>query len=126
MSIIPRRLLITGSRSWTNWDIIYYALAAEWAAFGPDTILVSGHCPQGADSMCEHIWRSWSGLVETHPAQWSTYGKSAGFRRNTEMAALPGVYKCVAFQLDGSNGTAHCMGEARKLGVPVNLYELRS
>ena len=132
MDPYPRRLLITGSRFWTDWSIPHYALAAEWYTHGPTTILVSGNCPPrpngvpGADRICEVIWESWGGPVERHPANWKQYGKPAGYIRNAEMAALPGVYKCLAFSLNASGGTANCMEEARKRNIPISPFELWS
>ena len=134
----PKRLLITGSRMWSNWDVIFHALAAEWVSYPPGSItLVSGNCPPrrdnkntpGADYICEWYWENWGGPVERYPASWKVNGvvsKAAGFERNTFMTGLPGVYKCLAFQLDGSGGTQHCMDEARDRDVPVNIYRLES
>jgi hypothetical protein len=125
-----RRLLITGSRWWDNWIIPHYALAAEWMVTGGQAVLVSGNCPRrpdgtpGADYICEWLWESWGGTVERHPARWDLYGKPAGFRRNAEMAALPDVYKCLAFSLNNSGGTRNCMDEAKKRHIPVSLFEL--
>lgn len=64
--------------------------------------------------------------MERYPARWDLYGKPAGYRRNAEMAALPNVYKCLAFQLDGSSGTANCMEEAQKRHIPVSPFILSS
>jgi hypothetical protein len=123
------RILITGSRWWNDWAVPYYALAAEWHLTGGKAILVSGHCPPradgtpGADYICEQIWRGFGGMVEEYPADWSAFGKSAGFRRNCQMAALPGVYKCLAFNLNNSNGTRHCTEQARNNNIPVSPFE---
>jgi hypothetical protein len=62
--------------------------------------------------------------VKRCPARWDLYGKSAGFRRNAEMAALPDVYKCLAFSLNNSGGTRNCMDEAKKRHIPVSPFEL--
>jgi hypothetical protein len=58
------RVLVTGSRTWVDADVVRAALAPH-----------SGACPRGADAIAEGIWRSWG-----------RYGRSAGFRRNAEMA----------------------------------------
>lgn len=134
MITTPRRLLITGSRMWDQWDIIYHALAAEWVSFDVKPILVSGNCPPrrdenntpGADYICEWFWENWGGQVERYPAQWrqnGTVNRAAGFERNAYMAGLPDIYKCLAFQLNGSDGTANCMDCASRRCIPINLYE---
>jgi hypothetical protein len=121
---------------WVNWDIIYHALSAEWLSFPARSVtLVSGNCPPrrsgepGADYICETIWEGWGGPVERHPAEWRVNGVvnyAAGFERNAYMAALPDIYKCLAFQLDGSSGTENCMNCAKQRHIPISLYELRS
>lgn len=125
-----RRLLITGSRWWNNWAIPQFALSAEWLVTNGTAVLVSGNCPPrpdgtpGADYICEWLWESWGGAVERHPARWDLYGKPAGFRRNAEMAALPDIYKCLAFNLNNSGGTQNCMEEAQKRKIPVSPFKL--
>lgn len=124
-----KRLLITGSRMWDDWFIPYYALAAEWYLTKGLAVLVSGNCPPrmdgtpGADYICEQIWEGWGSTVERYPARWDLYGTAAGFRRNGEMVALEGIYKCLAFNIDNSNGTANCVEQARKHHIPVSPFE---
>jgi hypothetical protein len=123
------RLLITGSRMWTDWNIIGHALAAEWLATDGRAILVSGNCPPrpdgtpGADYICETIWGGWGGTVERYPANWKQHDNAAGHIRNGEMVLLLDVYKCLAFNLNRSRGTADCMNKARKNNIPVSLFE---
>ena len=72
--------------------------------------------------MCEVIWDAFGGRIERYPADWDLYGKRAGYVRNTFMAELPGIYKCLAFQLDGSDGTQHCMDECHARKIPVSPF----
>lgn len=60
-----RRVLITGSRDWDNFDLINTELAhAWWGLAGPDddVVLVSGHCKTGADPLAELSWTA-NGLI---------------------------------------------------------------
>jgi len=109
------RLLVTGSRAWTDENTIRRELTAR---FAPDVILVSGACPRGADAICERIWQEFGGRVERHPAEWRKYGRGAGFRRNSYMARL-GARECLAFIQDSSSGASHAADVAQTAGIPV-------
>lgn len=112
-----KRVLITGSRTWTDLAAIRTALAAVWH---PENILVTGACPSGADSQCEACWRAWGGQVERHPANWRRYGRSAGFHRNQEMITS-GADICLAFIRDRSPGASHTARLAESAGIPTNI-----
>jgi hypothetical protein len=137
-----RRVLVTGSRTWTDTTIIRDALADVWH---PDTVLVTGACPQGADLLAEQCWTHWGGRVERWPADWSGpcaadcppghrrprrrdgswYCPRAGHRRNQAMVdSRPDV--CLAFIRNASPGASHCAGAARRAGVPVRPYTATS
>lgn len=89
-----RRVLVTGSRRWTDAATIRTALVEQWG--DGDAVLVSGACPTGADRIAEMFWTRWGGHVERYPADWTRHGRSAGFRRNTELVTaghhLPGLH----------------------------------
>jgi ABC-type sugar transport system substrate-binding protein len=111
------RILVTGSRHWTDAQAVDHVLHRLWLA-APDAVLVSGACPTGADRIAEEAWESWGGTVERHPADWDRYGKPAGPRRNQEMVDL-GADICLAFPLPDSRGTVDCMAKAAAAGIPV-------
>ena len=116
-----RRVLVTGSRTWTDHQTIYAALDAEAAGAPDGIVLVHGGCPTGADEIAEQWSRtSWAVrlTVERHPADWTTHGDRAGPRRNTEMVAL-GADVCLAFIRNSSPGATHTAGEAERAGIPV-------
>lgn len=118
-----KRILITGSRTWTDWAFINRRLDQAWAALGgdPQTVLVSGNCPRGADAMAEE-WAELRGIqVERHPADWNKYGKRAGFMRNAEMVDL-GADICIAFIKDKSKGATMCASLAEKAGIDTRRY----
>jgi hypothetical protein len=115
----PRRVLITGSRTWTDTATLRAALADAWAAGA--RVLVSGACPTGADALAEQCWRRWGGQIERHPADWSRHGRAAGFRRNAAMVATrPDL--CLAFIHNNSRGASHTAGLAEHTGIPTRRY----
>ena len=114
------RVLITGSRNWTDRAVIRRALTEVWLA-DPATVLVTGGCRSGADALCEQCWTHWGGHLERHPAQWQRHGRSAGYRRNRDMVAL-GADQCVAFIRDHSPGASHTVALAHAAGIPVVVH----
>ena len=115
----PRRVLVTGSRTWTNTEAIRAALAAVW---GDGTaVLVSGACPRGADRLAEQLWTRWGGHVERHPADWDRHGRGAGYRRNTAMVER-GADLCLAFIHAGSPGASHTTALAEAAGIPTHHH----
>jgi hypothetical protein len=119
-----RRVLVTGSRDWTDSDRIYWAIhkyCDDHAGDEPFTI-VHGDCPTGADSMADGVVRLVTWLrVERHPADWTSYGKRAGYIRNKAMVDA-GADICLAFIRNNSRGATMCAGLAAKAGIPVVIY----
>lgn len=121
------RILVTGSRDWSDRTVIHGALikALEWSTIGTP-VLVHG-AARGADTLAAEVWE-WLGksvpgglAVDPHPAKWRLYGKAAGSMRNQHMVSL-GADICLTFALPQSVGTFDCAGRARKAGIRVVDY----
>jgi hypothetical protein len=130
------RILITGSRTWTDTATIRAALAEVWT---PGNVLVSG-AARGADALCAACWRHWGGDVEEYPADWRgpcaascppghrrtrtggwSYCPNAGHVRNLAMIQT-GPDLCLAFIRDRSRGATHCAGWAELAGIPTRIF----
>lgn len=122
MTATAKRVLITGSRNWSNHFLIHNVLTTfHWMlSLEHPVVLVSGACPTGADESCERVADYLGWQVERHPADWSL-GKQAGFKRNAEMVAL-GADICLAFILDGSKGATMTADLAEKDGIYTQRY----
>jgi hypothetical protein len=134
------RVLITGSRTWTNRAVIERELNQLLAEHGTLTV-VHGACPSGADNIAQgwaldqrHASSFGAVTPEPRPADWKTHGRRAGRLRNAEMVGL-GANLCLVFVLactkascDGraphdTHGTGHCAALARRAGIEVRRIE---
>lgn len=113
------RLLITGSREWEDVDWIHRVL--EEYVGSCDPVLVSGHCPSGADVICENFAYNMGWDVELHPADWDRYGKRAGYVRNYEMVR-EGADVCLAFIRNRSKGASHTARFAQEARIETRIF----
>lgn len=115
------RILITGSRDWTDRALIRSVLLR--LTHLPDPVLVHGGA-RGADTIAAQEFVELfgeRGRVEVHEADWFKYGQAAGPMRNAAMVKA-GLDICLAFPLGESRGTRGCMALAEKAGIPVLNY----
>jgi len=120
--MIIGRLLVTGSRDWSNEATIYAALDS-FAEHGRPT-LVHGAC-RGADTIAADYWTSLGLTTEPHPANWTRYGRRrAGVIRNQQMVQL-GADWCLAFILNESAGASNCVKLCKAAGIPTTIYRER-
>jgi len=123
------RLLVCGSRTWTNYrllrqvveDIVCNEFEAE------PFVLIEGDA-RGADRMAAHLARRYGWDLEVYPAHWRTEGRTAGIRRNLRMLHQARPDLVLAFvdkPLPTSRGTAHMVAIARAAGLPVRVIERR-
>lgn len=122
------RLLITGSRDWSDKQMIRDALRGAVSGIrSRDVTLVHGDCPTGADRIADETGRLWGFDIEPHPADWSR-GRKAGPERNAHMVSL-GADLCLAFIGDctsprctrsgahPSHGATGCADLAEAVGI---------
>ncbi|CAM4332213.1 DUF2493 domain-containing protein [Nocardia ninae] len=116
------RILFTGSRRWTDYDLLKRVLVSVWTQLGcpPDLELVHGGA-RGADRMAAAIWSGLGLPVRTVPADWDRYGKPAGVIRNQQMVDLGGYVHAVAALLPGSRGTHDCVRRIERAAIPLTI-----
>lgn len=83
------------------------------------THVISGGA-RGVDSLGNQYAVDNSLRLTIKPAEWETYGKSAGYRRNVEMADIADAL--IVLIKDGSKGSTHMKEIATKKGLPI--YEV--
>lgn len=115
------RILITGSRSWDNIHYIRSAFISLADEYGDDITLVSGACPTGADRLGEKVAAELGWNVELYPADWNTYGKRAGFVRNSQMVDTePDLI--IGFVRNGSKGASMTVNLGKKKEILTTVH----
>lgn len=116
---IDMRVIIAGSRDIVDFEIVKKAV--DNSGFNIN-VVISG-CARGVDTLGEQ-WANENYIqILKFPADWKTFGKRAGYRRNEQMAehadALIAVWDGV------SKGTKHMIDIARnkKLNVYVHMVQ---
>lgn len=86
--------------------------------------IVSGTA-RGTDKLGEQYARIAHHEVSRFPAAWDIYGKSAGYRRNAEMAKFASedgnIGVLIAFWDGKSRGTKHMIDLAKRYGLDVHI-----
>lgn len=113
------KTIIAGSRDIVNMDHIMFAISVSGFHI---TEVVSGTA-RGVDRLGEEWAKANSVPVKSFPADWDRYGKSAGHRRNTEMALYADALIAV---WDGvSSGTHDMILKARNRKLKVFIHRVR-
>nr|WP_296764188.1 hypothetical protein [Rhodococcus sp. (in: high G+C Gram-positive bacteria)] len=123
----PPRILVTGSRDYTDRDAVREALLFHWKDLGSrlDTVLIQGECQHGgADLFAKECWLKGGMPIEGYYAAKDPNkpGWLLGPERNQKMVDS-GADICIAFPLEDSRGTWDCINKAKAAGIPVTIVE---
>lgn len=109
----PKYVLVTGSRDWTDIDII----KKELEKLEKNVILIHGGA-KGADSIAGRLWKQMGGKVIECKADWDKYGKAAGPKRNEQMLTEFDISSALAFRNGCSKGTSHMVELLKTSNIP--------
>ena len=113
------RTLVAGSRDFGNYNLLERTLLN---LENKPTVILSGTA-RGADQIGEWFALKHKILLEKYPANWDTYGKSAGYRRNELM-----VWKAeqvVVFWDGESKGTKHTIELTKGRGLYLLIVKYK-
>ena len=116
------RLIIAGTRDFNSFE----SLEREVIDFleelnggsAKGTEIISGTA-RGADKLGEKFARKYSLTLTKCPANWDEYGKSAGYRRNVDMADYANA--CIVFWDGESKGTKHMIDIAKRKDLKLKI-----
>lgn len=118
----PLRILVTGSREWTDRQVVADALsrALTLSTIGYP-VLVHG-AAAGADTLADEVWREWAQMFPlAEPERYPAQGFSSPRARNQHMVNL-GATICLALARSWPSGTGMCARMARKAGIHTIDY----
>jgi hypothetical protein len=113
------KILVCGSRDYTDYNRVLKALSE----FDNTTIIVHG-AARGADTFADIAGRTLKFEIRKYPADWKTYGKSAGPIRNKQMLDSENPDLVLAFSDDfgNSRGTTNMINQSRERGIEVRMF----
>jgi hypothetical protein len=111
------KLIIAGGRDFSNYDLLVESVNLIIPGV-PGVEIVSGGA-KGADNLGERFAIDNNLQIKRFPAEWDKYGKSAGYRRNSDMADY--ADSCICFWDGQSKGTNHMINLAKQKGLSVTV-----
>lgn len=123
------KIIIAGSRTFNDFNLVDCAIKhylKQLNLHRNDIEIISGGA-KGADKLGEAFAKKYNCTLTIYPANWTKYGKSAGYIRNLEMAnyAKPnGIL--FAFWNNYSKGTKHMIDIANKNNLKVYVIPITS
>lgn len=111
------KVIIAGSRTFDNYDLLCQKCNMI-LSLTPE--IVSGTA-NGADKLGERYAKEKGYTIKQFPADWNKYGKSAGYKRNEEMAKY--ADGLIAFWCGDSKGTKHMIDLSRSYNLKIKIVK---
>lgn len=113
------RILVTGSRDWTDWDALGQALKVHYSnrPYWDDAVFVHGDCPDGVDAATEVL----CGYLDLKTEKHNANGFDSFKDRNQHMVSI-GADICLAFATSWASGTGQTARMARKADIHTIDY----
>ena len=116
------RIAVGGCRYYNNYDVFCEFLDECFIQLDKkDITILSGKC-SGVDNMAERYAIEKGYDLETYPAEWNKFGKSAGPKRNRIMAERADLV--MVFWDYKSKGTKNLIEYATKFNKPVKIKDI--
>jgi hypothetical protein len=109
--------IVAGGRDFSDQETLFRVLDQYVV---DDDKVVHGGCPRGVDSLAQTWAENNNFDVSAYPADWHTFGRSAGPRRNAVMAQESDGL--IAFWDGKSRGTRNMIDNALEHGLEVHVF----
>jgi len=111
------KVIVAGGRDFADYDLLKSKL--DNLLVNRDPVEIVSGTARGADKLGEFYAKRSQLAVALFPADWDLYGKSAGYKRNAQMA--DDADALVAFWDGKSRGTMHMINLAKSAGLQVRV-----
>lgn len=118
-----KKVIVAGSRNFNDEIFIYKKLdelLQQYKEFN-EVEIVEGGC-RGVDLIAKQYAIDRNLSYKEFPADWNSYGKSAGMIRNSDMAQYADAL--IAFYDGKSKGTGGMIRIAKGKGLPVHIIDI--
>jgi len=112
------KIIIAGGRGFNDYERL--CSYCDYLLQNKDDIEIVSGCARGADKLGERYAEERGYPIKRFPADWGTFGNSAGYRRNKEMADYADAL--IAFWDGKSKGTQHMINIADKQSLKLRIY----
>lgn len=112
------RVIIAGGRDFNDYHLLERTMDHLLSNLTADIVVVCGMA-RGADTLGEQYAKARGYRVDYYPADWDKHGRSAGYRRNEQMAQNADAL--VAFWDGMSRGTKSMIDLARQYNLKVRV-----
>lgn len=107
------KIVVAGTRTFNDYELLETELITVLKGKKPSEVTIVSGGARGADSLGEKFAREKRCWLKVFSADWDGFGKSAGYRRNAEMANYADA--CIVFWDGKSKGTKHMIDLAEKI-----------
>ena len=111
------KVIIAGGRNFNDYDKL--CQFCDNALSNQTEVEIVSGTARGADKLGEKYAKDNGYLVKKFPADWDKYGKSAGYKRNAQMAEYADAL--IAFWDGKSRGTKHMIDLAMDANLKVKI-----
>ncbi|MGZ9868239.1 DUF2493 domain-containing protein [Priestia endophytica] len=114
-------MVVAGGRYFNDYNLLKRKLDSLLKSFSTQDIEIVSGGARGADNLGERYAKEKGCKLTVMNAEWDLYGKSAGYRRNAEMAKYADA--CVCFWDGKSKGTKHMIDLAQREGIKLRVVQ---
>lgn len=113
------KVIIAGGRNFFNYEFL--KMKCEVILHGKPIVEIVSGTANGADRLGERYAKEKGYTITQFPAQWDKFGKSAGYKRNQQMADYADCL--IAFWDGKSRGTKHMIDIAKSKGLTISVFQ---